>query len=830
MEALTLSQRESSVAKHLHVTHLNEPTVFELDNGQVGSVIKVTGVPFDTATNDELNSYKRTWHHALAMLGDEFCVYSHTIRRKMDIHLTGEFKEEFTREVDEKYHAQFKNTNLYQNELYLCILFKGIDAGKVGGTLNFLQRLSNKAVSSARENFRNRSIAALKKAATQFMASMARFSPELLGSQDKAKNYSEVLSFFGLFVNGLADLKFKNPIYSPQVGIGSGNNAKEFELYPNGNVANYLTAKRIFFGDYIEFQGAEGSRFAAMVAVKSYGTETAPIMLDKLLHLDCEFIYTNSFLVNPSDIAQKKIVRQLIRLQNSNDPAISQINDLTDCRDELASGNLSVGYHHNSLMLIADDLETLKVAVSKAIKTYNDVMFVAVQESLGQEPAFWAQIPGNQKYIVRSTLITSKNFVDFCPLHNYRTGYRDRNHLGSAVTLIETPSKTPMFFNFHEKGSGKKNDLTPGHTTIIGGNGSGKTVFMGFMDSQLSRYGGRSFFFDRDRGCEIYVRATGGHYAIISPDHPEDVVFNPFWLDDTPKNRSFVKSLLGQMVKKEDENELPAKIEADINATVDYAYDSLDKAHRNLTTATKLLPIDFPRWDRLKKWLKGTGSTNDGEYAYLFDNESDKLDTTIHSAAKVGFDFTELLNQPHSVLTTVCMYLVHRIKESLDGQRVTIYFDEGWQFLDNEYWKKQLKQDLPTLRKLNANVVLATQSPESVVNSALSAQFLDNCATNIFFCNSKANFEKHYKHFNISVSEFAFIKDTPRERRLFLYKQAENSAVCKLNLAGLDDELAVYSANKSTIKLLEQIRAEVGNDPKVWLPIFQERRRCQDAE
>lgn len=823
MEALKLAKNELGVSKHLHITHLNEPTIFELDNGQIGSVIRIKGVPFDTATHDELNAYKNIKHHAVCVLGDEFCVYEHTLRRKMAAHLDGEFLEEFTHSVNQKYHAQFQNTKLYANELYITILYKGLDSGKFGKALNFLQKISNKAVKKARNEYRIEAVIKLKKAVQQYIAMLFSFKPSLLGVNDTSLGYSELLSFYGVFVNGLDAIHFKNPKYASPILQSLQNAPEALEKYPVGNVANYLPAKRLFFGNYIEFKGANGkSQFGSMLSLKSYGTETASIMLDKLLHLDSEFIYTNSFAIEPNEIAQNKIIKQLIRLENSNDPAVSQMEQLMQCRDDLASDRLKVGYHHNTLMLLSDDLKQLQDSVNKAIKVYSDIGFIAVQETIGMEPAFWAQIPGNQKYIVRSSLITSQNFVDFAPLHNYATGYCNKNHLGSAVTLVETPSKTPIFFNYHTQGSGDKNDLTPGHTTIIGGNGSGKTVFMGFMDSQMSRYGGRSFFFDRDRGLEIYVRATGGIYSIISPDYPSDTQFNPFWLDDTPKNRSFLKSWLAQLVKQDGEEELPANIDAAISECVDYAYDSLDKAHRNLSSAVRILPIDFPRMDRLKKWLHGNASRNDGEFAYLFDNEEDKLNLSI---SKIGFDFTELMNQPKNVLTAVCMYLVHCIKESLDGQRVSIYFDEGWQILDNEYWKKQLKQDLPTLRKLNAHIILATQSPESVVNSALSAQFLDNCATNIFFCNSKANYEKHYKHFNVSVSEFDFIKDTPREQRLFLYKQSEESAIAKLNLSMLDDEMAVYSGNKSTVKLLDKVRAEFGDDPKIWLPIFNEQRK-----
>lgn len=828
MEALKLSQQEIGVSKHIHMTHLNDPTIFEADNGQIGCTIKIKGVPFDTATNEELNSYKRTWHHAVCTLGDTFCIYSHTIRRKMNITLEGDFNEPFTHHVNEQYHAQFKNTNLYANELYITILYKGIDSGKFGKALKFLEKISHKAMKEARADSRERAIADLKKAVSQLMTSMGRFKPYLLGSQDHVLGYSELLSFLALFVNGIEPIQFKNPNFATPINSGVQNAIKAIELYPNGNIANYLPAKRLFFGDYIEFRGVnQRSLFASMLSIKEYGTDSAPIMLDKLLHLDCEFIHTNTFAIEPGDRVQGKITKQVVRMENANDKAISQVLELRQCSDDLASGRLKVGYHHNTLMLISNDLTHLKESINKAMKVYSDVLFIATQESIGMEPAFWAQMPANQKYIVRSALITSKNFVDFAPLHNYRTGYRDQNHLGSAVTLIETPSKTPMFFNYHMKGSGKQNDLTPGHTTIIGGNGSGKTVFMGFMDSQMSRYGGRSFFFDRDQGLEIYVRAASGVYAIISPDYPNETQFNPFWLEDTPKNRSFLKSWLGELIKEEGEVELPAAIDAQVIECINYAYDALSKSHRNLTTATKLLPVDFPRWHRLKKWLRSDGVRNAGEYAYLFDHDEDHLDL---NCQKMGFDFTELMNQPKSVLGAVCMYLVHRIKESLDGQRVSIYFDEGWQILDNDYWKKQLKQDLPTLRKLNAHIVLATQSPESVVNSALSAQFLDNCATNIFFCNAKANYEKHYKHFNVSVSEFDFIKNTPRERRLFLYKQSEESAICQLNLTGMDDAMAVYSANKTTVRLLEQIREEVGDDPRIWLPLFHERRRCLHEE
>ena len=48
--------------------------------------------------------------------------------------------------------------------------------------------------------------------------------------------------------------------------------------------------------------------------------------------------------------------------------------------------------------------------------------------------------------------------------------------------------------------------------------------------------------------------------------------------------------------------------------------------------------------------------------------------------------------------------------------------------------------------------------------------------------------------------------------------------MAKLDLAGLDDEIAVLSGRTETVNLLKTIREEVGDDPADWLPIFHQRR------
>ncbi len=795
MDSFKQYQKDTGISKHLPITHLNSPSVFETIDGQMGMVLRLQGISFDTETAEQLNYMRNLWHQALVALGPAFCLYNYIIRRQVQMDFEGQFSDSFSQQVNDRYHRQFKDRGLYQNQLYVVLLYRGVSLSSMNKVLGVLDKLRHRAVSQQYQQHRQHVLQVLDKAAQQFIASLSAFRPYVLGSRDRELGYAELLQFFATFVNGLScDMPIRQP-YPVIMSVPGMHIGKSGNHYPRANLAYPLSRCRLFFGQAIEFQQPlASSRFALILSIKDYASETTPIVLDKLLQLDGEFILTNSFAAELTDTAQQKIMRHLVRMQNANDAAFSQISALSQCQDDLASERLQVGYHHHSMMIVSDSLAQLNVLTRKAVKFYADVGFAAIIETLGQEACFWAQIPGNQRYIARSTLLTSQNYVDCCSLHNYHLGYCDGNHLGKAVTLIETPSRTPLFFNYHSEGSGSKNDLTPGHTTIIGGNGSGKTVFMGFMDSQMGRYGGKSFFFDRDRGLEIYIRATGGQYTIIQPGAADDCQLNPFCLLDTPENRAFLKQWLMHLVKSDSGLDWTAEIAISLSECVDYAYDVLAPEQRCLRHAIRLLPVDSPCWPTLRKWLKDT--RGNGEYAYLFDHQQDHFNA---ERDKVGFDFTHLLSQPRYVLTAVAMYLLHCIKQNLNGQRVSIYFDEGWQFLDHPYWKEQLQQDLPTLRKLNAHIVLATQSPASVLNSAVSAQFLDNCATNIFFCNAKADFEKHYQHFNVSRSEFAFIKNTPAHKRLFLYKQSQVSAVCALNLSELHQELAVYSANRQTV-------------------------------
>ncbi|MBP9726208.1 MAG: VirB4 family type IV secretion/conjugal transfer ATPase [Gammaproteobacteria bacterium] len=810
-------RKEAGISTHIPVTHLNSPTVAETQDGMVFSVLKVDGVPFQTERNESINHWNNLWQRLVASLDENICLTVTIHRRKVNHHLEGAFTNETLQNINDAYMQRFQSRALFSNTIYITILYRGLNSGKVGKSVQLWNRLSDSVAKEARQYRRRQQMRELEKIVDRMAGVLSIFKPAILGSRDNEETHSELLEFLSIVINGGKGQVLPNHGNFSPVSNSIADNIKIAMRYPYGNIAQYLPINRIFFGESIQFQGLtqNDNRFGSILSIKSYPEESASVALNTLMHLEGEWISTHTFAIEAKDVMMKKVKLQGNKLKNVNDAGLSQIDALGSLQELIQTGAANAGYHHHTLMLLADDQSTLDYLTHQAARCYLEVGFPIVRETLGQEAAFWAQIPGNLHYIARSCLITSQNFADFCPLHNYHVGYRDGNHLGAAVTLLETTSKTAYFFNFHKSGS--KTEMTPGHTTIIGSNGAGKTVLMTFLDAQVSRYHGRSVFFDRDRGAEIYVRASGGVYSILSPDHPEESCFNPLLLEDTAVNRQFCQDWLAQLCKKESETTLDAELLEPLSTCIDYAFEKLLPEHRQLSNAIKVIPINFPRWPQLRRWLKAEGKREAGAYGYLFDNYKDSL----QSADKIGFDMTHFLdNEPPQVRTALLMYLFHWIRSKLDGRLMAIWLDEAWQYFTDAYWEGALKKTLPTFRKLNAFLVMATQSASSVAQSSLRNIILDNSATQIFFPNPDGRSEYYQEGFSLTESEFLFIKENEAKSRQFLVKQGHGSVIVRLDLGHMRHLIGILSADKKSIQRVDQLRQKYGNEPNNWLPYF----------
>jgi type IV secretion system protein VirB4 len=528
-------------------------------------------------------------------------------------------------------------------------------------------------------------------------------------------------------------------------------------------------------------------------------------MLDDLLRLPCEMVVTQSFGFVDRQPTLERMNLALRRMKAADDDGLSLRADLTRAKDDVVSGRAAFGEHHLTVLVRGESLEGLDRSTAEVMSAFTEMGAIAVREDINLEPAFWAQFPGNFKDIARKALISTANFAGFASGHNFPVGRADGNHWGPAVTLLETTSAGPYHFNFH------KGDL--GNFTVIGPSGSGKTVVLNFLLAQARKYSPRIVFFDKDRGAEIFLRAIGGRYETLRPGQPTG--FNPLALEDTAANRRFLTEWVAKLVSVPGET-LSADDAARIKDAVDASYDQAP-ALRRLRWFAELFrgarrPDAADLAARLTSWHGA------GEHAWLFDNETDGLDL---NAQTLGFDMTQLLDDP-ALRTPAMMYLFHRVEQRLDGHPTLIVIDEGWKALDDDAFVARIKDWEKTLRKRNGVVGFATQSAQDALESRIASAIIEQAATQIFMANPKAQAKDYCEGFGLTQHEFELVKTLPDTSRCFLIKHGADSVVARLNLAGAPELLTVLSGREVTVRKLDALREQVGDDPAAWMARLQE--------
>ena len=774
-------EREAAAGRHLPYARHVDATTIETRDGLLLQVIQLRGLLFETADTEEINYRQQLRDAMLQAIGtSRFAVYHHIIRRQVEPTLSGGYADDFSRSLDETWTSRLSTKRLYVNDLYLTLVRRPA-AGRAGWFDRLREpftRSSGNMVATAHE------VRQLDTAREALLAALGSYGPRVLGVYDGIQGpCSEPLEFLSELLH-----RERRPVLLPYQDLGA-----------------YLPYRRISFGqETVELApaGLSPRRFVGILSIKDYPGQTGPGMFDELLRLPFEMTMSQSFGFVDRQAALGRMNLALRRMRSAEDEALSLRAELAQAKDDVAAGRAGFGEHHMTVAVAGDSPASVDAAVAEVQATLADLGVIAVREEMALEPAFWAQFPGNFKYIARRALVSTANFAGLASGHNFPVGQPQGNHWGEAVTLLETTAAGPYFFNFHH------GDL--GNFTIIGPSGSGKTVVLNFLLAQARKFGPRIIFFDKDRGAEPFIRAIGGRYDVLRPGTPAGL--NPLQLDDTPANRQLQLDWLAQLAGGVNETEL-AQIRDALQANA-----GQPREHRRLRYLVELLrggsrPHAADLWARLQPWWGA------GERAWLFDNVEDLTDLT---ADTVGFDMTQILDAP-ALRTPAMMYLFHRVEERLDGSPVIIVVDEGWKALDDDVFVHRIKDWEKTIRKRNGIVGFATQSAQDALESRIASAIVEQAATQIFMANPKAREEDYVGGFGLSQHEFDLIRSLPDSSRCFLVKHGLESVVARLNLSGERDLLTILSGRERTVRLLDQIRAEHGDDPADWYAPLLER-------
>jgi type IV secretion system protein VirB4 len=766
--------------------HWDNNTIM-LKDGSLMRVVKVNGFSFETADDEDIDIKKQGRNNLFkGMASGNFALWFHTVRRREKAFPSGEMSNIFTKKLDDEWKAKHSDDRTFVNEHYISIIRKEDKSG-LAFFGNLAKKIRNTADKLAKDRDIRESFDELEELTERIMGGFANYGPELLGIVETEDGYfSEILSFLGMIIN-----------------CGS---MQRYKVVPS-EINKYLPTNRIYFGPKtFEIKTPRGSKYGGVVSLKEYRPATNAGLLDGFLQLPFEFIISQSFSFINRMIAISSMQLQQRRLVQSEDVAVSQIQEIDEALDSAMSGFFAFGHHHLTITCVEDSIKTAENALSMLVVELANVGITGVREKINMEAAFWSQLPGNFQYIVRKSTVNTLNLASFVSFHNYPFGKRKGNYWGNAVSVFNTVSGTPYFFSFHVR------DV--GHTMIVGPTGSGKTVIMNFLCAQAQKFKCRMFFFDKDRGAEIFIRALGGKYTKLEAGRYSG--FNPLTLPGTSENKSFLIDWIKSMVSINDEIITSTDI-ARITEAIDGNY-KLPFDKRRLRNIAPFLGLSGPGTlaGRLEMW-----HTNES-HSKLFDNKEDEID--FFSTSAFGFDMTELLKDKISI-GPVLLYLFHRINQSLDGTPTIIVLDEAWALIDNPIFAPRIKNWLKILRKLNAFVVFATQSIEDATKSEISDTLVQQTATQIYLPNLKAT-EAYRKIFMLSEREFQLVKTTDPGTRFFLIKQDKNGVVARIDLTGMDDIVRILSGRVETVQLLDEIIKEVGSDdPEDWIEIFYKRAR-----
>ena len=777
--AAAWSAKEAKVGDRLPYARLVDENTVLLRDGSVMSAIQVPGLLFETEDSDALNAHAATREVMLrSTLDARFVMYHHVIRRRVEVELDAEFPDALSRHIDARWKQRLAGGSLFINDQFVTLIRRPA-RGKTGLPERF-SKMFNRAGADELEAD-PKDIRSLRAAITGLVASLQNYGAAVLGDYQApgaSGTNSEMLELLSALYNGEM-----RPVRRPS---------------DDTDIGHMLPYRRASFGlDAMELRGSAAPDFAAILGLKDYPEATSPGLLDNLLRLPFEMVVTESYAPNERTTAKERIDLALRRSRSVDEEAAAERADMLAARDLLGNGAVGFGDHHLTVLVRSATLPALDDAMAACAAALADTGAIAVREDTNLEPAFWAQFPGNEEYIVRRALISSANMAGFGSFHGFALGQAAGNHWGDAVTLLETTSATPFFFNFHH------GDL--GNFSVIGPSGSGKTVVMNFLAAQAQKFKPRTILFDKDRGAELFIRGIGGRYDRIAPGMPTG--FNPLALPDTPADRAFLRDWLAVLLKADGPEEF-----ATLSAAVDATYAN-DPSLRRLRHFKELLagarrPEPGDLADRLGAWI------GEGEHSWLFDNAADKLDL---ETRVLGFDMTALLENPR-LRTPTMMYLFHRIDERLDGQPTMILIDEGWKALDDEVFAARIRDWLKTLRKRNALVGFATQSARDALDSRISTALVEQTATMVFMPNSRARPEDYCDGFGLTSHEFALIRSLPAHSRCFLVRQPDASVVVRLDLSGAPEVLTILSGRESAVRRLDLLRAAVGDGPADWYP------------
>ena len=775
---------------HVNLYGFWNETTFLTKSGDVGMVLNVPGVDYESLDRSAQEYAVKRLEAALKAFGPGFHVYQYLFKSNRPDIPFAKYDDPIVEAAIEQRRKFFeaKRDHLYQVEIFYCILLEGARSKTgVGAAFARLFRDPAGAVGELKAQFTSDSmktllrnqiecdVRRLDQCVQAFVRQLADFIQiEVLDRQGQFTFFRRLLNFDDWRIAG-----------SPQ--------STQFLDYQvvNSNIEAERDHLRV--GDHI----------VRVLTMKEAITETRPLALDALLKIPANFRVVTEWTPLAADKARREVNKRRRHFNMSKTGLVSQMgNDTTktnprdvlvdeskqadieilgDCLRALGDGQ-SLGDFSLTIVLYGRskaDLEQLGAEFTGIFTNADGNLFA---ETYNQLNAYFAIIPGNYALNLRKLYLLNTNYADLSFLFTILPGEKTNAYLGTEyLAVLETDNSTPYFLNLHNG--------EVAHTLILGMTGSGKSYFCNFLLQNAQKYAPLTFIFDIGGSFESLTTIFGGSY-LNAGQESRDFTINPFSLPQTKENLQFLFSFFRVLIEGNGQRyRLDFKEERRLWDGIERMY-MLEPTQRTVSNFTNIVG---ELKERLHRWTRG------GQYGFLFDNAEDTLSFSCFQT----FNFHGWNDAPE-VLEPLLFYVLHRASNEIaDPAKLATFkvflLDEAWLFIKNETIRNYVVQAQKTWRKHKAAMILATQSIKELEESGMLAIVAESCPTKIFLANPEMNREVYQEAFHLNDTELDLIGGLVPPGQM-LIRKAQTSKKVQLNVDSVSHWMATNNARDNLKK------------------------------
>ena len=765
-------------------------TVFLTKSGDVGMVLRVPGVDYESLDYTSQDYSVKRLESALKSIGSGFRVYQYLLKSNRP-EIRFESYDDPIVQTEVNHRREFfaaKRDHLYQVEIFYCILLQGTRSKTgIGAALCGLLNDPAGAIGELKAQFSNGGMKTLLR--TQIEHDVA-----LLEQRVRAfiRQLSDFMQIDILNRNGQFRF-FRRLLNYDDWRIAGAPKSTQFLDYQTVN--SDIEAER----DYLRV----GDHFVRVLTMKEAMGETRPLVMDVLLKIPGSFYVVTEWAPIATDKARKEVAKRRRHFNISKTGFISQlgndstktnprdvlvdeskqvdIENLGDCLRALGEGQ-SLGEFSLTIVLYSRDSRELERLVGEFTGVFTNADGGLFAETYNQLNAYFAAVPGNYAFNLRRLYLLNTNYADLSFLFTILQGDRRNQHLGTEyLAVLETDNSTLYFLNLHNG--------EVAHTLILGMTGSGKSYLCCFLLQNAQKYRPLTFIFDIGGSFQSLTTIFGGSYLNVGRES-RDFTINPFSLPRTKENLQFLFAFFRTLIEGNDQRyRLDFKEERKLWDGIERMY-ILEPEQRTISNFAKIIG---ELKERLHRW------TRQGQYGFLFDNVEDTLSFSRFQT----FNFAGWGDAPE-VLEPLLFYVLHRANnEIIDSTKLGTFkaflLDEAWLFIKNETIRSYVVQAQKTWRKHNAAMILATHSVKELEESGMLQIVSESCPTKIFLANPEMDRNLYREAFHLNDTELDLIAGLVPPGQM-LIRKAQSSKKVQLNVDSVSHWMATNSAPENLIK------------------------------